>query len=560
MASHINCAMAKYIMNDIVDNSFGSMMDQRLLKFKSPSELKEWKLLIVDDEDDVHRITRLALTGLRYDGMKIKFISAYSGEEAIKILREQEDIALVLLDVVMETDHAGLDVARIIRDELRNYLVRIVLRTGQPGQAPEDEILDRYDIDDYREKTDLTAQKLRTLARSNFHSFKDKRNLYCLTHRIMNINTISHGLVECESIYDGARYVYRTLHRMITGCVLPETDDAIVGHIFSFINSHNDHITFIDYVSGKHIPQDQLPNQIITETVLKRKALAKDDKFTFISFSEFHGLVFYLEALDNHPYAFDQDVADLMQETLSSHYRNMYLNDLINRNQREIMYRICEVVESRSKESGVHVKRVSAYCELLAKLSGMPNKEVELLKKAAPLHDLGKIAIPDEILHKPGKLNDYEWQVMKTHAQIGYEMLKNSEIELFNVAAEVAFYHHEKWNGQGYPNGLAGEAIPLTGRITAIADVFDALASDRCYKKKWPLDKIYKLFKEERGNHFDPVLCDLFIAHFDEFVAIKERLDGTEAHEAEEFRINLSEVTSGNSDYKNTLQEQSVKQ
>ena len=125
------------------------------------------------------------------------------------------------------------------------------------------------------------------------------------------------------------------------------------------------------------------------------------------------------------------------------------------------MYRICEVVETRSKESGVHVKRVSAYCELLAKLYGMPAKDVELLKKAAPLHDLGKIAIPDQILHKPGKLDDYEWQVMKTHAQIGYEMLKDSEIELFNVAAEVAFYHHEKWNGKGYPNGLAGESIPI---------------------------------------------------------------------------------------------------
>ena len=204
----------------------------------------------------------------------------------------------------------------------------------------------------------------------------------------------------------------------------------------------------------------------------------------------------------------------------------MYLNDLLNRNQREIMYRICEIVETRSKESGIHVKRVSKYCELLAGLAGVPQKEINLLCQAAPLHDLGKIAIPDEILHKPSKLDDCEWQVMKTHAQIGYEMLKDSNIELFNVAAEVAFYHHEKWNGTGYPNGLSGEEIPLNGRITAIADVFDALASDRCYKSKWPMEKIYKLFQEESGKHFDPKLTRLFIENFDKFVAIKEEIDG----------------------------------
>ncbi len=511
----------------------------QIFRFSSVAQLKEWKLLIVDDEDDVHRITRLALTGLRYDGLKIKFLSAYSGEEACKILSENNDIALVLLDVVMETDHAGLDVADYVRNDLHNDIVRIVLRTGQPGQAPEDEILDRYDIDDYREKTDLTAQKLRTLARCSFNSYKDKLDLCGITRKIIDINTVSRGLVNCETVHDGARYVYQTLYRMISGEELPDNDESLKGHIFSFLKSGPNKVSFIDYIAGGSVPADKLPDPIIEQSVIEHTSIFQDGKLTAISYADFHGIVFYVNAPNNTGYVFEKYIADLLQETLSTHYRNMYLNDLINRNQREIMYRICEVVETRSKESGVHVKRVSAYCELLAKLYGMPSKDVELLKKAAPLHDLGKIAIPDQILHKPGKLDDYEWQVMKTHAQIGYEMLKDSEIELFNVAAEVAFYHHEKWNGKGYPNGLSGESIPITGRITAIADVFDALASDRCYKKKWPMDKIYNLFKKERGEHFDPQLCDLFIEHFDDFVAIKESLDSGE-FSSEDLLNNLS--------------------
>ena len=145
--------------------------------FKIYNELASWKILIVDDEEDVHRITRLAMLGIEYDNMPIEFISAYSGEEACEIMRKTEDIALVILDVVMENEHSGLDVANYIRNELNNHLVRIVLRTGQPGQVPEDQILELYDINDYKEKTELTTQKLRLMIRSNLHAFNDKREL-----------------------------------------------------------------------------------------------------------------------------------------------------------------------------------------------------------------------------------------------------------------------------------------------------------------------------------------------------------------------------------------------
>jgi len=139
------------------------------------------------------------------------------------------------------------------------------------------------------------------------------------------------------------------------------------------------------------------------------------------------------------------------------------------------------------------------------------------------MHDIGKVGIPDSILHKPGKLDEKEWKIMKTHSKLGYNMLKHSQRDILKTAAIVAHEHHEKWNGKGYPKGLAGEKIHIYGRITAIADVFDALGSDRCYKKAWKLDKIIELFQEERGQSFDPNLVDLFLGNIEKFLEIRSK-------------------------------------
>ena len=142
---------------------------------------------------------------------------------------------------------------------------------------------------------------------------------------------------------------------------------------------------------------------------------------------------------------------------------------------------------------------------------------------ASPMHDIGKIGIPDSILNKNGKLDADEWEVMKTHAQLGYDILKNSKREILQAAGIVSYTHHEKWDGSGYPRGLKGDDIHIFGRITAIADVFDALGSERVYKKAWPLEKILELFNEEKGKHFDPNLIDVFMNNLDEFLEIKEK-------------------------------------
>jgi response regulator RpfG family c-di-GMP phosphodiesterase len=341
-----------------------------------------WKILIVDDEEEVHHVTKMVLADIDFEGKKILFLHAYSGMEAKKILQTEEDIAVILLDVVMEEENAGLLLAQFIREELKNKMIRIILRTGQPGQAPEKQVIVEYDINDYKEKTELTSQKLFSTIIVAIRSFRDLKMIGCLNEEIENT-------------------------------------------------------------------------------------------------------------------------------------------------QREIIYTLGEIAETRSKETGYHVKRVAEYSCLLAEKYGLSEKEIELIRIASPMHDVGKVAISDDILNKPGKLTLEEYQIMKTHTNIGYEMLKHSNRTIIQTASIIARQHHEKYNGGGYPSGIKGEDIHLYSRITAIADVFDALSSNRVYKSAWTTQRIVEFFKSERGEHFDPKLTDLFLENFNEFLEIKEKYRDT---------------------------------
>ena len=199
------------------------------------------------------------------------------------------------------------------------------------------------------------------------------------------------------------------------------------------------------------------------------------------------------------------------------------LNKEIEDTQKEVIFRMGAIGETRSKETGNHVKRVAEYSKLLALYYGLGEDEAELLKQVSPMHDIGKVGIPDNILNKPGKFTDKEFEIMKQHSKIGYDMLSGTDKPLLKAASIVAYEHHEKWSGGGYPRGIKGEEIHIFGRITALADVFDALGSDRCYKKAWKDDDIFKLLKDEKGKHFDPKLIDLFFENIDKFKEIRDR-------------------------------------
>ncbi len=223
------------------------------------------------------------------------------------------------------------------------------------------------------------------------------------------------------------------------------------------------------------------------------------------------------------------DKRDLERLSLASIYAaetliSAKLSQDIEEAEKEVILTMGSIGESRSEETGNHVKRVAEYSKVLALAWGMNDIDAELLKQASPMHDIGKVAIPDAILNKPGVLNAYEREVMDTHAKLGFEMTKNSDKPLFKAAAIVAHEHHEKWDGSGYPKGLKGEETHIYGRITAIADVFDALGTDRVYKMAWSDEKIFTFFREERAKHFDPTLIDLFFENLDEILNIRDNL------------------------------------
>ena len=195
----------------------------------------------------------------------------------------------------------------------------------------------------------------------------------------------------------------------------------------------------------------------------------------------------------------------------------------IEETQKEIVFTMGAIGERRSEETGNHVRRVAEYSKLFALYYGIEEKEAEMLKQASPMHDIGKVGISDAILNKKGKLTTQEYDKMKEHAVLGYNMIKSSNRPLLKMASIVAHEHHEKYDGSGYPRGLKGEDIHIYGRITAIADVFDALGSHRCYKKAWSDEKIFDLFQKEKGNHFDPKLIEIFFEHLDEFLKIRDK-------------------------------------
>lgn len=215
---------------------------------------------------------------------------------------------------------------------------------------------------------------------------------------------------------------------------------------------------------------------------------------------------------------------DIMQSEVGATMESMRkLNLDMYITQKDLVYQLGEISESRSLETGHHVKRVAGYSYVLGKKYGLSEKECDTLKLASTLHDIGKLAIPDDILLKPGSLTPQEFETVKTHTILGHGMLEHSKQEILKEAAVICRSHHEKFNGSGYPDNLKGNEIPLNARIVALADVFDALCVDRVYKKAWPIGETLAYIEAERGRHFDPKIVDIFFENLDEIIQIRQK-------------------------------------
>jgi response regulator RpfG family c-di-GMP phosphodiesterase len=510
--------------------------DERLILFAEEERIPEvnvsngaWKLLIVDDEEEVHKLTRLVLDGYTFENRPLRFFSCYSAAEAKEFIRSHPDTAIILLDVVMETADAGLSLIKFIREDIRNRFVRIILRTGQPGQAPEHQVVVNYDINDYKAKIELTSQKLYTTITASLRAFRDICSIERNRKGLERIISASSSLFELQALKQFARGV---LAQLISILHLDEDPNRVetAGFVASRTHAALDFtvLTACGYFEGYEDRKlrDVAPPEIrkeIENVVRQRSSMYYQDHF--LSFFETkNGIenVIYLRK-ETSLTALDRNLIRIFVNNAAIAVDNIHLNREIVATQKEVIYTLGEVVENRSKETANHVRRVAELCDLMGSRLGMPREEIELLRLASPMHDVGKIGIPDLILNKPASLTPGEFEIIKKHTVIGYDILKNSNRRIMQAAATVAFQHHERWDGSGYPCGLGGDGIHVYGRITGLADVVDALSHRRVYKEAWKLDRVVEYVRKNREILFDPDLVDIFLSNLERYVEILER-------------------------------------
>lgn len=485
-----------------------------------------WKIIVADDEEEVHIMTKMVMRKFEYEGRGVQLLTAYSGEETCKLMRDHDDIAIVLLDVVMETENSGLEVVKYIRDELSNPFVRIILRTGQPGQAPQDDVIRHYDINDYKSKTELTVQKLYTAVIASLRSYTDMRVIDKNRRGLELILNQSRELYNMQDInaFDQLMLMhYQELLAIETGHK-PEISGMVINYILEdFLIGER----FGRYENMAELTMDQINDQqILTlmEVARKKKDIAIGTNSFVAYYTGQNNLDQYLYISTAHALTEGQrNLIKIYTTNAMVAYANASLNNEIIETQKEIILTLGEIVETRSKETANHVVRVAEYCYLLASLYGLTEEEAELLKMASPMHDIGKVGIPDHILNKPGKLTIEEFEIIKTHSLIGYEVLSKSKRNIMQTAAQIALSHHEKWDGTGYPKYKKGTDIDVFSRITSLADVFDALSHKRVYKEAWPEHEVIAYIESQSGKMFDPDLVDLFLENIDAFKHIKNQ-------------------------------------
>lgn len=509
-------------------------VDEEVAKPSSIDEaLDPWKLLIVDDESDVHRVTSLVLGDFSFMGRSLEFHHAYSDVEARQMLQQHPDISLILLDVVMEQDDSGLKLVEHIRNVLKNRFVRIILRTGQPGLVPLKKVIVDYDINDYKEKSELTDQKLFASLVASLREYdhlvtieENRKKIELNKMGLEKIIQASNSIFELQSLRNFAQGVLLQFESL-SGVDVHSIYTTVDG--FSAIQERSD----FKILAGTGYYTDHLEepvDEILKEEDLNRIRDAVNQQANqygsdyFVcqvqnSVGQTH--VLYVHGNNLSTKGVDRELIEVFNTNISVAFENLHLTQEIEHTQHEIIYTLGEVTEARSYETGFHVKRVGEFSRIMARRYGLDIKQANLLKVAAALHDVGKVGIPDAILNKPGALTETEFEVMKEHALLGHKILGKSKREMLKTASIIAHQHHEHFDGSGYPQGLKADEINIFARIVAVSDVFDALSSDRIYRPAWNDERIYDYFREHRGSKFDPDIVDTFFEALPELLEIR---------------------------------------
>ncbi|POA99472.1 phosphodiesterase [Chromobacterium sinusclupearum] len=486
-----------------------------------PSEMrKPWKVLIVDDEKDVHTATRIALRGISYKERPLELLSAYSGGEAFQLLRQHADIALIMLDVVMESEDAGLRLVHRIREELANGVVRIVLRTGQPGQAPEQEVILNYDINDYKTKTELTTQKLFTTTIASLRAYENMVSLEKNRQGLAKILESASDLYQLHSLREFASGVLRQISALLdigTDGILCVRNENHIGRpeleILAVSGAY-------EYLADKGDLSGEPKLQAIFLQVFREKRSIYQHPYDVLYISSRNRREFAVHFMPQWPLdSVECDLLDVFCQRISAAYDNLYLYNQLRSAQEATVVALADLAEFRDTDTGDHVLRVQKLTDAIAQEMLMNNHYPELMTRefldmvgmASILHDIGKVATPDHILLKPGKLDPEERAIMEQHATIGAQILAKSAqmvdgASYLALGSEIAGGHHEHYDGNGYPRKLKGQDIPLSARIVAVVDVFDALLNKRPYKEPWSMEETMKYINGRAGSQFDPLV------------------------------------------------------
>ncbi len=501
----------------------------------SPGTGNRWKMMIVDDEPEVHSITKLVLADFAYKGRPAHFISAYSAAEARKILEREEDIAIILLDVVMETDDAGLQLVHYIREELKNRHVRIILRTGQPGQAPERAVILDYDINDYKAKTQLTAQQLFTTTVAALRSYEDIMAIEMNRRGLEKIIEASSSLFQARSMKLFAAGVLTQLSG-----ILGVGPDAILcvqrgpvitgkGNGLYVLAGSGRFEALIDEPAANHVEPAVLEEvQRCLETRSNR--YAPDHCTLYIRTPNDRENVVYLTS-DRPLSDLDRNLIQVFSRKISVGFDNLHLYEQLRHSQERTVIAMADLAEHCGHPAG-HPgpeadtgPRIATVTERIARRLAEEGRYpavldtvfLESVGLAAILHDVGNATLDPDILGKAGPLSPEERAVMQGHTTAGWDLLARASRRSdgrthLHLGAEIARSHHENWDGTGYPDRLQGDAIPLSARIVAVADSFDAMTLDRPYRKALDHDVAVAEIRRLSGSRFDPVVVDAFLA------------------------------------------------
>ncbi|MGR8932219.1 MAG: HD domain-containing phosphohydrolase [Gammaproteobacteria bacterium] len=474
----------------------------------------KWKLLIVDDEPDIRTLTRISLRDFVFANRSLEFIEAASAAEAIQLLQAHNDIAVTLIDVVMETDDAGLKLVEYIRKELGNLMIRIVIRTGQPGVAPERYVIDHFDIDDYKDKTELTAGRLYATVRSALKAYKD----------LQTINTNRLGL---ERVLQAAPNLYHLdnsslsiffngMLTQISGlCQL--SDSSHISGFEGFVTTINHQEAKIQACTAKFTNQSRFAeiHRQCSGAIFNGQTprlLRENAEVLALTVANHPVGYIYIEPIE--PLSdIDKSLIHIFARQCSQALENRELHSSIVASFESAVDMLAEIAEYKDKATGGHVNRLDHYTRMIAMEMGVAKEEALRFGKASRLHDVGKVGIPDHILSKPCKLTNEEFEIIKRHTTLGANILGHDPT--FELARQIALYHHERWDGNGYPTGIMARELPLATRIVSVADVFDAMISWRPYKEPWSIQEARETVAKEAGTQFDPEVVKAFLRVLD---------------------------------------------